>query len=237
MQKKQEIIVTDLEPKVFKAMLHFIHMDTLTEEVDMVPLTTSSDFAVSETLTAKLLATADNQHLNSLADDFHAMELKVVCLKFAAQNLAAFVRSEGFVKMIPTKPMVVETFSEYPLLGDLCEGHASNCCCGSHQECGKEGPYWSQGPVPVVLLLAIGVIDSWHGTLATATIIGFMGPISAIGAILAGIDYNGLDHEAQIAQLKLCPPFPALKLCIITRGPGCAGLVHLLQETTRYPTD
>ncbi|WVZ17377.1 hypothetical protein V8G54_010359 [Vigna mungo] len=44
-----------------------------------------------------------------------------------------------------------------------------------------------------------GATDSWHGSLATAAIIGFMGPISAIGSILAGIDYSGLDHIMVLA--------------------------------------
>ncbi|GAY55554.1 hypothetical protein CUMW_165060 [Citrus unshiu] len=34
-EDKQEIIISDLEPKVFKAMLHFIYRDTLTEDVDV----------------------------------------------------------------------------------------------------------------------------------------------------------------------------------------------------------
>ncbi|KAK7374110.1 hypothetical protein VNO80_07536 [Phaseolus coccineus] len=52
-----------------------------------------------------------------------------------------------------------------------------------------------------------GATDSWHGSLATAAIIGFMGPISAIGAILTGIDYSGLDHIMVIACGGLIPSF------------------------------
>lgn len=92
-------------------MLHFIYRDALTEEVDMAPSTSTSEFPVSETLAAKLLAAADKYGLErlklmcesrlckdicvssvanilTLADQCHAMELKAVCLKFAAQNLA-----------------------------------------------------------------------------------------------------------------------------------------------------
>lgn len=77
----------------------------------MVPSTTSNDFPVSETLTAKLLAAADKYGLGrlrlmcesrlckdicvnsvtsilTLADHCHATELKAACLKFAALNLA-----------------------------------------------------------------------------------------------------------------------------------------------------
>ncbi|KAJ1388224.1 putative zinc transporter [Sesbania bispinosa] len=80
-----------------------------------------------------------------------------------------------------------------------------------------------------------GATDSWHGSLATAAIIGFMGPISAIGAILAGIDYNGLDHVMVLACGGLIPSFGnvakrALSLdkrkstCGLTMGFGFATL-------------
>lgn len=52
-----------------------------------------------------------------------------------------------------------------------------------------------------------GATDSWHGALAAAALIGFMGPISAIGAILAGIDYSGLDHVMVFACGGLLPSF------------------------------
>jgi len=52
-----------------------------------------------------------------------------------------------------------------------------------------------------------GATDSWHGSLAAAAIIGFMGPISAIGAILGGIDYSGLDHIMVLACGGLIPSF------------------------------
>lgn len=52
-----------------------------------------------------------------------------------------------------------------------------------------------------------GATDSWHASLAAAALIGFMGPISAIGAILAGIDYSGLDHVMVFACGGLLPSF------------------------------
>ncbi|XWS22053.1 hypothetical protein CRYUN_Cryun29cG0001800 [Craigia yunnanensis] len=52
-----------------------------------------------------------------------------------------------------------------------------------------------------------GATDSWHGSLAAAALIGFVGPISAIGAILAGIDYSGLDHVMVLACGGLFPCF------------------------------
>ncbi|PON60520.1 Zinc/iron permease [Parasponia andersonii] len=52
-----------------------------------------------------------------------------------------------------------------------------------------------------------GATDSWNASLAAAALIGFMGPISAIGAILAGIDYSGLDHVMVFACGGLLPSF------------------------------
>uniref|UniRef100_A0A7N2M3S0 Uncharacterized protein n=1 Tax=Quercus lobata TaxID=97700 RepID=A0A7N2M3S0_QUELO len=47
----------------------------------------------------------------------------------------------------------------------------------------------------------------WHGPLAAAALIGFTGPLSAIGSILAGIDYTGLDHVMVFANGGLLPSF------------------------------
>ncbi|CAI0452369.1 unnamed protein product, partial [Linum tenue] len=141
-EDSEEIVITDLEPDVFKvnpyvilllflhkklnacallynlilfiwiqAILHFIYRDTLTEDVGNTASSSSSLSSISESLTAKLLAAADRYGLDrlrlmceshlckdisvasvarilALADSHHATELKAVCLKFAAENLA-----------------------------------------------------------------------------------------------------------------------------------------------------
>ncbi|KAE8704727.1 BTB/POZ and MATH domain-containing protein 4 [Hibiscus syriacus] len=114
-----EILVTDMEPRVFKALLHFIYRDSLIDDEEFVGTSSSSIPSVSDALASKLLAAADKYDLprlrlmcesvlckdisvNSvanvlaLADRHHAMELKAVCLKFAAENLVAVMRSDGF---------------------------------------------------------------------------------------------------------------------------------------------
>ncbi|XP_065852092.1 putative zinc transporter At3g08650 [Euphorbia lathyris] len=53
----------------------------------------------------------------------------------------------------------------------------------------------------------LGATDSWQSAVAAAALIGFVGPMSAIGAILAGIDYSGLDHIMVIACGGLVPSF------------------------------
>ncbi|GFY81694.1 ZIP metal ion transporter family [Actinidia rufa] len=55
-----------------------------------------------------------------------------------------------------------------------------------------------------------GATDSWYGSLAAAALIGFVGPLSAIGAILAGIDYSGLDHLMVFACGGLIPCFGSI---------------------------
>ncbi|CAN6213213.1 unnamed protein product [Urochloa humidicola] len=104
-----EFFIDDMEPKVFKAMLHFIYRDTLVDEYELGA--SSSDGSVFDTLTAKLLAAADTYGLGrlrslcesylckgitvasvastlALAERHRAMELKAVCLKFSAENLS-----------------------------------------------------------------------------------------------------------------------------------------------------
>lgn len=116
---KQEIVVEDVEPQVFKAMLHFIYRDTLVEDVDLIPPSSSCESPISDFIVAKLLTVADKYGLGrlkqlcesclckdisvnsvgeilALADCCHATELKAVCLRFAAENLAAVMRSDGF---------------------------------------------------------------------------------------------------------------------------------------------
>lgn len=52
-----------------------------------------------------------------------------------------------------------------------------------------------------------GATDSWRGALFAAAFTGFAGPVAAIGAILAGIDYTGLDTWMVLACGALLPAF------------------------------
>ncbi|XP_066389165.1 BTB/POZ and MATH domain-containing protein 5-like isoform X1 [Miscanthus floridulus] len=114
----KEFSIDDMEPKVFKAVLHFIYRDTLVDDNELGA--SSSDGSIFDTLAAKLLAAADKYHLPrlrllcesylckgisvasvastlALADRHRAMELKAVCLKFSAENLSAVMRTDGFI--------------------------------------------------------------------------------------------------------------------------------------------
>ncbi|XP_044399525.1 BTB/POZ and MATH domain-containing protein 4 isoform X2 [Aegilops tauschii subsp. strangulata] len=105
----KEIVIDDMEPKVFQAVLHFMYRDNLVGDDELSA--SSSDCPIFDTLAGKLLAAADKYELPrlrvlcesylckqisvksvattlALADRHHATELKSVCLKFAAENLS-----------------------------------------------------------------------------------------------------------------------------------------------------
>ncbi|PSS09432.1 BTB/POZ and MATH domain-containing protein [Actinidia chinensis var. chinensis] len=152
----QEIIITDMEPKVFKAMLHFIYKDALMED-ELVVSSSTSVSSVSDTMTAKLLAAADRYDLGrlrrmceshlckdisvnsvartlALADCFHATELKAACLRFAAENLAAVMRSDGFKYLKESCPSL-----QSELLKTVA-GCEEDCSSGG----GKSRSVWAQ---------------------------------------------------------------------------------------------
>lgn len=114
-----EIYIPDMEPKVFKALLHFIYSDALIEDGGTFGTSSSCSPSIADSLPAKLLAAADKydlprlrlmcesalckdisvdcvSYILALADRYHAMELKSICLKFAAENLVAVMRADGF---------------------------------------------------------------------------------------------------------------------------------------------
>ncbi|KAJ9131861.1 hypothetical protein P3X46_034768 [Hevea brasiliensis] len=124
-----EIVVTDTEPKVFKALLHFIYKDTLIEDEELSVSASSCMSSIYDTLVARLLAAADKYNLPrlrlmcesvlckdisvtsvakilALADRYHAMDLKSVCLKFAAENLVAVMCSDGFEYLKENCPLL-----------------------------------------------------------------------------------------------------------------------------------
>jgi len=156
--EKDEIVVTDLEPKVFKAMLHFIYRDSLVEDEILVASGSpeTSVPSVSDTLAAKLLVAADKYGLErlrvmcesylckdisvntvastlALADRYHAMELKAACLKFAAENLSAVMQSTGFEYLKENCPSLQSELLK------IIAGCEEECSSG-----GKSRSVWAQ---------------------------------------------------------------------------------------------
>lgn len=72
-----------------------------------------------------------------------------------------------------------------------------------------------------------GATASLPASLAAAALIGFMGPTSAIGAILAGIDYSGLDHVMVFACGGLLPSFGRIvkRAASLDTRKGSCGLI------------
>ncbi|XP_057501520.1 BTB/POZ and MATH domain-containing protein 4-like [Actinidia eriantha] len=114
-----EIVVEDMEPKVFKAVLHFIYKDSLIDDDELLAPSSSCMLSASDTFVAKLLGAAERyglvrlrimcesllckdisvdsvSNILALADRYRALDLKAICLKFAAENLVAVMQTEGF---------------------------------------------------------------------------------------------------------------------------------------------
>ncbi|XP_027349291.1 uncharacterized protein LOC113860926 isoform X1 [Abrus precatorius] len=124
-----DIVVTDMEPKVFKALLHFIYRDTLIDDEELFMSRSSFLSSVSESFAAKLLAAAEKYGLPRLklmcesvlckdisidsvayilvlADRYRASELKSICLQFSAENLVAVMQSDGFEYLKENCPLL-----------------------------------------------------------------------------------------------------------------------------------
>ncbi|KAK3422520.1 hypothetical protein EUGRSUZ_G02967 [Eucalyptus grandis] len=114
----EKVVVEDVDPSIFKAMLLFIYMD---EMPDLREITGSSSSGTLTNVVQHLLAAADRYNLErlkllcesklceeitadtvattlALAEQHQFGQLKAMCLKFAAHptNLAVVMQSEGF---------------------------------------------------------------------------------------------------------------------------------------------
>ncbi|KAK9070102.1 hypothetical protein SSX86_010501 [Deinandra increscens subsp. villosa] len=128
------IKVEDIEPPVFKALLHFMYWDSLP---DMEELTGLNTKWASTLMFQHLLAAADlygldrlklicetnlcqNVAINTiattlaLAEQHHCFELKSVCLKFVAlpENLKAVMQTDGFDYLNESCPRVMTELLE-----------------------------------------------------------------------------------------------------------------------------
>lgn len=156
-EQSNEVVITDMEPTVFKAMLHYIYRDTLPDEEPSSPNSSlSSSSSTPETLTERLLAAAHVYGLRrlrllcesklcrsisvdtvastlALAESYHAVDLKAACLKFAAENLAGVMRSKGFEYLKEKCPLL-----QSELLKTVA-GFEDDCSSG-----GKSRSVWAQ---------------------------------------------------------------------------------------------
>ncbi|KAI3454300.1 hypothetical protein Pfo_010963 [Paulownia fortunei] len=129
-----EIVIPDMESKIFKAMLWFIYTGTLPEE-EQEAVSDSGSFTLKSFM-GKMLAAADQFELKRLkkicesrilervsgesvaymlhlADLYHATELKAACLKYAAGNQDAVMESDGCRYLKETCPSLFLELAGY----------------------------------------------------------------------------------------------------------------------------
>lgn len=126
------VVVKDVEPSIFKAMLFYIYSDSLPGVHEIMGSNSSCSFAI---MVQHLLAAADRYGLDrlkllcesnlcdeitvetvpttlSLAEQHRCTQLKAACLKFAAANLNAVMHSEGFRYLEESCPSLLSELLE-----------------------------------------------------------------------------------------------------------------------------
>ncbi|PON37356.1 Voltage dependent potassium channel [Parasponia andersonii] len=124
-----KVVVKDVEPFIFKAMLLFVYSDKLPDVCEVMG---SSSLCTSTVMVQHLLAAADLYNLDrlkllcesklceeintemvattlALAEQHHCPQLKAMCLKFVANpgNLGAVMQSEGFKHLEESCPSIL----------------------------------------------------------------------------------------------------------------------------------
>lgn len=125
----EKVVVEDIEPSIFKAMLLFIYSDKLPEEHD---ISASPSMCTSTNMVQHLLAAADRFNLErlkllcevklcesitadmvtetlALAEQHQCLQLKDVCLKLSVNptNLGVVMQSEGFGCLVKSYPLLL----------------------------------------------------------------------------------------------------------------------------------
>ncbi|CAN1171075.1 BTB/POZ and MATH domain-containing protein 4 [Linum perenne] len=106
-EDEKEIVITDLEPNVFKALLHFIYHDRLIKDVDDSASNSARVSSISDSLTAKLLAAADRYGLDRLRLMCESHLCKDISVDSVATILAladTVMRSDGFEYLKDSHP-------------------------------------------------------------------------------------------------------------------------------------
>ncbi|CAE6039524.1 unnamed protein product [Arabidopsis arenosa] len=134
------IVIDDIEPSIFKAMLSFIYTDVLPDVHEITGSTSASSFT---NMIQHLLAAADLYDLArlkilcevllcekldvdnvattlALAEQHQFLQLKAFCLKFVASpaNLGAVMKSEGFKHLKQSCPTLLSELLNTVAAGD-----------------------------------------------------------------------------------------------------------------------
>ncbi|XP_042494094.1 BTB/POZ and MATH domain-containing protein 3 [Macadamia integrifolia] len=133
-----KVVVEDVEPSIFKAMLQFMYSDELP---DVRELSGSISICTSTIMVQHLLAAADRFGLErlkllceaklcdeitvdtvattlALAEQHQCSQLKTICLLFAAGNLGAVMRSEGYGYLEESCPSLLSELLATIAVGD-----------------------------------------------------------------------------------------------------------------------
>ncbi|KAI3454313.1 hypothetical protein Pfo_010976 [Paulownia fortunei] len=133
---QQEMVITNVEPQVFKALLHFIYSDSLPEDESSLTAGYAFGPSVSSTFVAKLLAAANEYDVSrlkriceshiwrsislsrfgeilSLAEKYNASVLKHLCFKYAADNYAVLVKLDSFTYLRKNCPLLLNEVEDY----------------------------------------------------------------------------------------------------------------------------
>ncbi|WJX32303.1 BTB/POZ and MATH domain-containing protein 3 [Trifolium repens] len=137
----EEVVVEDIDPFIFKAMLLFIYSDKLPDIYDVMGSTPMCSYTV---MVQHLLAAADLYNLDrlktlcesrlweeintenvattlALAEQRHCPQLKAICLKFIANptNLGAVMQSQAFLHLKESCPsMLLELLETFASVDD-----------------------------------------------------------------------------------------------------------------------
>eukprot|EP00884_Botryococcus_braunii_P022298 jgi/Botrbrau1/8752/Bobra.0090s0026.1 len=119
--KEGVVIIEDVRPPVFRALLYFAYTDRLPEEVEgsnldvpmaqhllvaadryqLLRLRRICESRLCETVEVPTVATT-----LTLAEQNHGAELKRVCLEFVSRNLQAVMETEGYQHMVSSCPQL-----------------------------------------------------------------------------------------------------------------------------------
>jgi speckle-type POZ protein len=124
-KERQDIIVDDMQPAVFKAFLHFIYIDSMPsmkdiddgDKTEMVKhlLVAADKYAmermkkICEGMLCKILDVETVATLLALADQHHCSNLKDACIEFmlSSNRMGDVVASQGYVHLKRSCPDVI----------------------------------------------------------------------------------------------------------------------------------
>nr|KYP63881.1 Protein roadkill [Cajanus cajan] len=148
---KSEIVITDVEPRVFKTMLQFIYIDNFLPDEELLRHCSASLESVFESFVSKLLIAAEKYglprlkslceyllcqdicvetvaYLLAFADCHDAIVLKSKCLEFSADYLDDVLQSEGCKYLKKNCPLLLSELEMMECVQNVaeCKGKLTN---------------------------------------------------------------------------------------------------------------